>query len=409
MMKKNYLSLLVMSAIALPAAADTSLDQMFTQGSLRGELRLFDFTRDFDGDTNTKHDTSLGGLFYYKTAAVNGISIGTSFASANSLWTNDSDSFYGLVGPNHENVNRLQEYFVQGEWWNTKFKYGAQELRTPMMNPHDIRAIPRTFRGFTAYNNSVDNLTLSALYITDSMGWFDNQFVTVAEAVASEVRRTTGQTVEVADNPVYALGGKYKLQLDGLKGAADLWHYRMEDVFNQTFVKLNLSMNVGNANLYVTPSYLTQQSSGKETAGELDTYQYGAHLGVKYAGLNLTYMYAKTGDDTVLTPWGDDKVVIQQVNQSARANETVNALRAAYDFDKLGAKGLSAYVFYGDFDVPESTGSDFTETNFSVSYSLDSLMKGLSVRARHAIVDYDNGEDLTDTRFYIKYKFTLGI
>lgn len=102
MMKKNYLSLLVMSAIALPAAADTTLDQMFSQGSLRGELRLFDFTRDFDGDTNTKHDTSLGGLFYYNTAAVNGISIGTSFASANSLWTNDSDSFYGLVGPNHE-------------------------------------------------------------------------------------------------------------------------------------------------------------------------------------------------------------------------------------------------------------------------------------------------------------------
>ena len=407
-MKKKYLSLLIVSALSIPALADTTINEMFSQGSMKGELRLYDFTRDFDGATNTKHDTSLGGLFYYKTAAVNGISLGTSFASSNSLWTDESDSFYGLVGPNHENVNRMQEYFVQGEWWNTKFKYGAQELRTPMMNPHDIRAIPRTFRGFSAYNNSVENLTLSALYITDSMNWFDNSFVSVADAVASEVKRTTGESHDVADNPVYALGAKYKMQTDSVNAVADLWHYRMEDVFNQTFAKVNLSTKVGDTTLYVTPSYLTQQSSGNETAGELDTYQYGAHLGAKFAGLNLTYMYAKTGDDTVLTPWGDDKVVIQQVYQSARANETVNAVRAAYDFGGLGVKGLSGYVFYGQFDVPEDQGSDFTETDFSISYSLDNVMKGLSVRARHAIVDFDNGEDLNDTRFYIKYKFMIG-
>ncbi|WP_258405216.1 hypothetical protein [Shewanella mesophila] len=74
----------------------------------------------------------------------------------------------------------------------------------------------------------------------------------------------------------------------------------------------------------------------------------------------------------------------------------------------VGVKGLSGYVFYGQFDVPEDQGSDFTETDLSISYSLDNVMKGLSVRARHAIVDFDNGEDLNDTRFYIKYKFMIG-
>ena len=116
-MKKSYLSLLVLSALAIPAIADTSIDQMFSQGTLKGELRLFDFTRDFDDSTNTKHDTSFGGLFYYNTAKVNGISFGTSFASANPIWTNDSDDVYGLVARdangNHDSVNRLQEYFVQ--------------------------------------------------------------------------------------------------------------------------------------------------------------------------------------------------------------------------------------------------------------------------------------------------------
>ncbi|WP_258405217.1 hypothetical protein [Shewanella mesophila] len=65
MMKKTYLSLLIVSALSIPALADTAINKMFSQGSMKGELRLYDFTRDFDGATNTKHDTSLGGLFYY--------------------------------------------------------------------------------------------------------------------------------------------------------------------------------------------------------------------------------------------------------------------------------------------------------------------------------------------------------
>ncbi len=399
-----------MSAVSIPAVADTTIDKMFTEGTLRGELRLFDFTRDFDEDTRTNHDTSLGGLFYYNTASVNGISFGTSFASSNTLWPSDSDGVYGLVGRDsegkHDDVNRLQEYFIQGEWFDTKFKYGAQELRTPMMNPHDIRAIPRTFRGFSAVNNSFDNLTLSAIYVTDSMGWSDNSFVSVKEAVEGDLRRA-GVVDDVDDNPVYGVGAKYNIPTDVVKASANIWHYRMEDVYNQTYVKFEIAKQLGDVNLYFKPSYLSQESSGDETAGSLDTYQYGAHLGAKFAGADVTFMYAKTGDDTILAPWGDDKVVIQQVYQSARAEEEVYAVRVGYDFGKLGVNGLTAYTFYGEYDAPESTGSDFNELDFSVSYSLDNVLKGLSVRARHAIVDFDNGEDLNDTRFYLKYKFQI--
>lgn len=406
-MKKTYLSALVLSALSIPAMADTGIDNMFSEGSMKVQMRLFDFTRDFDGVDKNNHDTSIGGLFYYKTAAVNGISFGTSFASANKFLQSDSDGVYGLLGrPDHNDVNRLQEYFVQAERWDTKFKYGAQELRTPMMNPHDIRAIPRTFRGFSAFNNSVENLTLSALYVTDSMGWTDKNFVSVADAVQSELARA-GVITEVADNPVYAVGATYKLPTDTVKVKADLWHYRMEDVFNQTFAKLRMSTQVGDTNVYFAPTYWTQQSAGDETGGKLDTEQYGATVGAKLAGANLSFTYAKTGDDGMLTPWGDDKVVIMQVNQSARANETVKAAKLAYDFGKLGVDGLSAYVFHGQFDVPDAQASDFNETDLSVSYSLDKVLKGLSVRARHAIVDYDTSEDLTDTRFYVRYNFSI--
>lgn len=411
-MNKSYLSLLVLSVLSIPAIADTSIDQMFSQGTLKGELRLFDFTRDFDDTTNTKHDTSFGGLFYYNTAKVNGISFGTSFASANPIWTNDSDDVYNLVARDangdHDDVNRLQEYFIQGNWWNTQFKIGAQELRTPMMNPHDIRAIPRTYRGASIENKSIENLTLSALYITDSMGWTDNNFISVKEAVQNDLARA-GIITDVADNPVYALGAKYQLPFETVKSEVSLWHYRMEDVFNQTYAKVKLSTDVGATNLYLTPSYLVQKSMGDETGGELDTYQYGFHLGAMFAGVDATYLYAKTGDDTILAPWGDEKVVIQQVYQSAQADEEVNAFKLAYDFEKQGLNGLETYVFYGQYDVPDNgMAKDFDETNFSISYKLPGILSGISLRARYAMVDFDQGEDFNDVRFYASYKFVLG-
>lgn len=410
-MKKTYLSALILAAITVPAMADTTIDEMFSQGTLNAQLRMFDFTRDYDGTTNTKHDTSLGGLFNYRTAAVNGITLGTTFASANHVFNGDSDDVYGLVAKGsdggHESVNRMQEYYIEGNWWNTLFRYGAQQIRTPMMNPHDIRAIPRTFRGLSAINNSFDNLTLQAYYITDSMGWSDSNFISVKEAVQNELRRA-GVNADVADEPVIAVGASYNVPLQSMKMKADLWHYRMKDVFDQTYAKVNMSVKAGNSELYFTPSYLDQQSTGDQTAGSLDTYQYGFHLGAKMAGFDATLMYAKTGDDALLAPWGDEKVVIQQVYQCTRANEKVYAGRLAYDFTQVGVEGLQAYVFYGKYEVPEGQASDFTETDFSVTYALDKVMKGLSTRVRYAIVDFDNGEDLNDLRLYLTYKFKLG-
>lgn len=413
-MNKKYLTLALLAALSVPAMAETTtIDNMFTNGTLDGQFRMFDFTRSFDGATNTRHDTTFGGIFKYRTAELNGIKFGGSFAAANRMFVNEDRDVYGMLGREdgkHSSVNRMQEYFVEGNWFNTDIKVGAQELRTPMMNPHDIRAIPRTFRGISVVNNSIENLKLTGLYITDSMGWTDEDFVSVNQAVAAEYARE-GIQVDVADKPVWALGATYKVPTgdSGVKLTADLWDYRMQDVFNEVYVKLNLSVPVGDAEFYVTPSYLKQDSIGAETINDLDTYQWGTHLGVKYAGADLTLYYAETGDQSLLAPWGDEKVVIQQVYQCTRGQEDVYGARLNYDFSKVGAEGLSAYVFYADYDVPTGMGNDFTETDFSVTYKLDPVMKGLSTRVRYAMVDVDNGENIDDLRLFVYYNFKLGM
>jgi hypothetical protein len=72
------------------------------------------------------------------------------------------------------------------------------------------------------------------------------------------------------------------------------------------------------------------------------------------AGFNVAAFYAKTGENDLFVPWGDGKVIIQQINASGRAEEDAYSLKLGYDFATIGAKGLSPYVFHGLYDTPDS-------------------------------------------------------
>jgi hypothetical protein len=409
-MKKLFLIFLLALCTVVTSFAADNLRDMFANGSLEGEIRVFSFQRNFDKTTPDRLDNAAGGLFYYRTAPLKGISFGAAFATANSIFNDDDDAVYSLLAKdengNHKSVTRLQEYFIQGEWFDTVIKYGAQEVKTPMFNIHDIRMLPRTFKGLSVVNNSLENLTLSAYYLTDSMGWSDDEFITLSKAVADE----PGGAASISeDNHMAIFGASYNIPTDVLKANVQGWFYTMEDVYRETFLKASLSKKLGEANIYFNPSYFTQKSQGDELNGESDTYQYGFGTGVVFKGFNITGFYAKTGDDGLVLPWGDDKVVIQQVLASGRAKEDVYAARVAYDFSQIGLKGLSAYIFHAEYDVPESTGKDQSETDYNIQYAFSGALEGLSLRARYADINVkQGGEDYNDIRFYAIYKFAMG-
>ncbi|WP_394132381.1 OprD family outer membrane porin [Shewanella maritima] len=415
-MKTKLLPFVVACMTASPAFAADPISNLFDDGSFKGQFQLFDFQRDFDGETTDRRDTSLGGLFYLRSGEANGVSFGGSFASANPIWDANSEGIYGLVGggapgsiAERESVNRLQEYFVSGNWFDTKITVGAQELRTPMMNPFPLRAIPFTYRGASVKNTSIDNLAISALYITDYMGWTEESFVSVSEGVQGELARS-GIIVDVDDNPMLALGANYTLPIDVIKAKTSVWYYSMQDVYDQYHIKFDLSGDLGATNWYFKPSYLKQDSIGNldNTAAQFDTYQAGFHLGMKWNGFDATVKYVTTGDGNIIAPFGDEKVIIQQVVQSSRANEDAYGAQLSYRFAPSSAlNGVSAYLNYANYQVDGDSSQDIDETDLSVRYDLTEYVEGLSVRARHAIVNYATGDDLTDTRFYIYYKFEV--
>lgn len=398
--------------LCFTAQAEDSIQGMFSNGSLKGEIRLFDFTRNFDGSTTDRNDMAAGGLFYYNTAAFKGVSFGAAFATANDVASDDNDAVYGLLqndGGDHESFTRLQEYYIQGGWFDTRIRYGAQELFTPLMNGHDVRMAPRTYRGLSVVNSSLENLTLSFYYITDSMGHSDEDFISLSEAVANE---PGGASAIDDDKDMLIFAASYDIPLPSAKANVQAWYYTMEDVYREIFLKGSISKKFSEAALYANPSILFQKSHGDELNGELDTNQYGLSAGVKAYGFDLTGYYAKTGDDSVFLPWGDEKTVVQQVMSSTRAEEDVYGIKLAYDFGRIGLKGLNAYVYHAEYIAPDSgknQANDIAETDFSIQYLFSGSMEGLGLRARYASINVkEGGEDYEDIRFMAVYKFAMG-
>ena len=392
--------------VSWSASAADNLKEAFAEGTLKGEVRTFYYSREFDQKTPDKEDLALGTLMYYRTAPLFGITAGLGTATASDIGSDDDKAVYGLLATDakkhHDSFARLQEYFIQGNWFDTTLKLGAQEIESPFINGHDIRLIPKTYRGLTVENKSVENLTLKAFYLTDFMGWSDDEFLQISSVAKG-----------ADEEPLVAGSIRYNFPIKIATLDTEAWDYRIEDVFNSTYFKATLGKKFESVSVHFTPSYLKQDSIGDDLAGQFDTQQYGFNTGAKMAGFDVTAFYAKTGDNDLFVPWGDGKVLIQQINASGRAEEDAYALKLGYDFATLGAKGLSAYIFHGFYDTPDSgshAASDINETNFSAQYAFAGSLDGLSVRARYAIIDYDNekADDFDDFRIYLKYTFSFG-
>ena len=388
--KKLLIGLLVCGLAATATAAD-NLKEMFSQGAVKGEISSLNYTRDFKNGTTDNRDFVLGGSLYYKTDSFKGISLGTAFGTTNAISHDDDYGFYyGLTAPGRKAVTRLQEYYVQADYFDTTVKIGAQEVNTPFLHIHPVRMINRTYRGLSLVNKSINNLSLMGFYLKDYMGWVDEQFISF-------------------NDDVYIAGANYKLPTDAVKSNVQAWYFNMPDNLYQTWFNATFSKKLDDIVFHASPTYFFQKSQGDEEVGTIDTYQYGLNAGAGAFGFDLTAFYAKTGDQSIYDPWGYGKIIIQQIVNSGdsvsgdRSDEDAYAAKLSYDFGAVGVKGLSAYVFYALYDAPAST---INETDCSFQYAFSGELDGLSVRLRFAQVDKDSGqEDFNDYRLYVTYRF----
>lgn len=412
-LRKLLWALLAVCIVWTPARAADSVSEAVMQGHFRGELRLYSFDSDFDQEnkSNSK-DTALGGLFYYQTDPLKNISVGVAARTGFDLGNSKSDSTYLLLPTNDENerltYGAMQEYWIKGEWADTAIKIGAQQVNTPFLNGHDIRMMPKSYRGVSVENKSFENWVLQAMHFTDILGWTDSNFQSL-----SHFTDRTGTVTE--DRGVSLVGAVWKpvknLQLEA-------YDYQFWDMYNDMYGRIKYDHPFNDTFTgYVDLRYLAQNTVGKNLLNKEDSYMLGAGVGIKAYGADLQFVYANIGDDDIENPGGGRLMLLQQVAFSKRAEDNVYAGILQYDFGYLGLTGLTGNTSYGYYDSTESgpnASFDIKEWDFMLRYKFSDALKGWRATARYAIVDGDNSTggadyDRNDLRFQLTYKFAFDL
>ena len=403
---KSLLLSIIISAFAVNAYAADNVAEMLSEGSVKGIVRYLNYSRDFE-KSKDRADSAIGGRLYYKSAPLHGISFGVTFATVRNAGSDDDKGVYSILAAdsngNHADVTRVQESYIQGEWFKTKIRYGAQELNTPYMNMHDSRMIAKAYKGLSVESRVIENLELFGYYITEYAGWTDDGYGDISKTI----------NPDIADKALTAAAFRYTFPFSESKLSIENWFYNLNDAFNLNFAKASYTAKVNNIEYSLAPGYLIQKSIGDEIGGDIDSYQVSFDAGVKAYGLTLKGIVTKVGDDNLTLPWGGGPI-IQEVMTSERAEEKAYAASFMYDLGEIGVNGLSAGMMFGYYDTPDkgkNASTDVKETDFDVIYNFGKNFKGvldgLTLRARYAILDRDDAEDINDMRFYVMYNFSL--
>jgi hypothetical protein len=386
-------------SLATSALAADDLRSAFQEGTVKGEFRNYYFRRGFDVKT-TREDVASGGMLYYRTAPLYGISCGVGFYTSHGMGFNDTDEdTYGLLAQDHEHYDVLGESYIQGVRWETTLKVGRQELRTPWINIYDIRFTPQSTESYTLFNKSITGLEIFSSHVTKIRGRTSTEFVSMTEFAG----------ITADDEPV-TVGGLIYTGLAGLK--LQLWDFYGYDFLNNFYVRGDYSRKVSEKfSLFGAFQYLDQHDVDDSLGGSIDTGNYAVMAGIKAYGAKLSLAVADNGDDDIFFAWGHDFIINTPVYRSFRAEETSIQAILRYDFSKIGIEGLDGKAAVTDFNTPESgtnSSPDRESLDLELKYKFDGYLKGLSLKWRLGFYNLDDdlgGDDVKDLRIYVKYVF----
>lgn len=409
-------SILFLSIVVISSPAD-SLDEIFTNGKISGNLRAFWY----DGDRELRIDRTaltIGGVLSYKTASYEGVSGGVSLFSSNAITSltemPESGQTHNL-NLDGSSINTLGEAYLQYHAHDTLIKYGRQRLDLPLANDYYNRMLPNSFEALSFENRSLKDITFKGAYIT---GW---------KYKGSDTFVSPTYTYGV-DRDIAVLGAIYT---PSSTQKIEVYDTYVRDVMNAPYLQV-IHNELWKFSEETTVSgalqYLEEHSIGKNAAGELDTYLLGLRGTVSKGAWSLSALYTRIGDQSLLGTggryekmgWGgfitytDLQIDGESENAHAQAYGGVLTYRPASTFE-ISAKFMridqSDSVQSDPHSLTLSPRPDSDEYNIDTTYQ---PTKAFRLRTRLALIDYlrkstalykNKAYDETNVRIIADYLF----
>ena len=366
------------------------------------QLRTFLLDRDkFDGSESSA--MALGGYAGFKTGYFRDrFSIGGTVYTSQKLYGPDDKDGTGLLQPGQESYTVLGEIYGQFRFSDDiMLDIGRKAMNTPYINKSDTRMTPNTFQslmlmGSASNEESGSEWRFGFGYVDEMKEKTSEDFVSMAQVAGA---------LDGVERGVYAGGANYK------HGALSIGavNYYSDDIINIFYTEAKYDIPLSDSStLKLAAQYSAQDSVGDDllTGSGFSTSQIGVKAELAVGNALFTTAWNGTDDGDVLrSPWGGipsyNSVQVQDFN---RAGEDSLMLRAGYNFKSV--PNLSAYALWVNGSQPtDPLQSEQDEYDFNLQWSVkDGSFKGLSIRARYAVVTQEmGGPDLQDFRLILNY------
>ena len=441
-MKKNPLTMAIISALALGASAmaqasDSQAAEGFIEGSSLNVLnRNFYFNRDFrkgearvlpNGERSSYTEAWAHGIMAnFESGFTQGtVGFGIDAYAGLGLKLDTGDGRYGPGGSvNMFPVNsddRAEDSYskvgaaVKARFADTVVKAGDVFPTTPVVHYGDSRLLPQSFKGVTVVNESVNGLTLQGGRL---------HAMSQPQESTSRGEFATFYAGQVDSPWIGYFGGDYELN-DNL--GFSLYSSRLKDAWDQYYAGMSWTYPLSeDLLLFGGLNYYNATDEGKKLLGDFSNNIYSGSIGVKFGAHRIALSHQRNnGDDDFDYLRQSDSIYLDNSIQYSDFNspkEKSWQVRYDLDMEPFGVAGLSFMTRYAQgWDVDYSNANEVYmrrddngdpltnqkrwERDIEAKYVVQSgSLKDMSFRIRQATTRATDFEsDLDEFRLIVEY------
>lgn len=397
------------------AAHGSAIDSLIQNGQISGDLRIYDFSRNYAGNTLTNlHSFSVGGKLKAETGSLNGFSAGAGFYFAHDIGFNNYDQNNRYLNPLLMGTSRgldvLGEAYLQYKSKTFLAKAGNQIIDNPWINPSDGFMIPNLYQGVALSFTPAKGLNLAA----DRILRFKNRTVSSFQASNLFELPYSNPKYTGSNNGTIDLGAK----LDHGNAKAQIWYYDFYDFAKMTYVEGGYHFSSINYEPFANFQYMKEKGSGAQFLGAVDSTVYGAKLGITLPDGEAYFAYDKVpynktagiSNGNLLSPYtqiyNTDPLYTTVMNYGLVSSRAAgHAWLLGMKLKPLGNR-LDIFPTLSRYNTSPYA-PNVNAFMLDVAYHLEGKFKGLTLRNRlgleHGIPAW--GNTYVDERVMLQYAF----
>jgi hypothetical protein len=412
-----------------------ALIDVFRAGTLHGHFRYFFMATDNAGNYRDYVANAAGGGIRFETSQYKGFRLAVSGFYTFNLYSSDLSKrdpvsgaknryeigLFNVEDPtNMNNLDRLEEFYLNYSYKKSQIWLGKQLLNTPFINLQDGRMRPTAFEGLYFNIQDVKNLRLQGGVLTGVAPRGTIRYMGIGESVG------VFPTGIATDGTPSNYSGQTKSNYLGMLGATynpsvnmvlQFWNLYADNLMNSSMQQVDWIFAIKNGWQYYLGAQSIQQfragtggdtEPGNRYFNQDRAFTFGGRVGIRQRTWNASFNYNRiTAHGQYLMPreWGRDAFYTFLPRERNEGLGDVNAYVARLGYH-LPEKRLKINAGLGYFDVPDVLDfrlnkygvPSYMQFNVDLLYAFSGFWEGLELHFLMAS-KFNRGETRGNPRY----------